>query len=393
MTALEYHHLFNDINQAKPYVFLDLRNSDIFGQYHLRHAKNISAEQCLDIELVNAQMSDLRAHINVCITFLTDDSIELSAVQRAIDAATEWMDEAKQGETEVPWGAKWKNVIAVSYINFEQFYAAYPLCSFLYMGSVFPTTKKSIPRKVYPTDILPQFLYLGSFYDANEVTVLRELGITHVVDATSEHLSEATSGNLGLAYLPIAVWDVEGANIAEHFAEVLDFIDAARAAQGKILVHCRAGISRSSTFVMAYLMRAGHASSLSAALKTVVAQRPYVLPNPSFREQLQEYEASLFSTRSFKSDKDMLAYISTINFCWSGIFSLETNFDKIPIIAASQRINSQKLMDEFPAEGAAAENAEKKAKKKFLKRGEKRGLVKQLNFPSDISPKGSCTRW
>jgi hypothetical protein len=163
---------------------------------------------------------------------------------------------------------------------------------------------------------------------------------------------------------------MEGVNITEHFEKVFAFISEAKAtSSGRILVHCRAGISRSATFVLGYLMHAGHVTSLRDALKWVVVQRPYVLPNKSFREQLLDYEMSLFTTRSFECDNDLLNYVSTMNFCWSGIFSLETDFDKIPIIAASQRINYQKLLDAFPqaAEGGAEESV--KPKKAFLKRG------------------------
>jgi hypothetical protein len=197
------------------------------------------------------------------------------------------------------------------------------------------------------------------------------------VDATSETLSFDSSQQLGLTYLSIPIWDMEGVNIAEHFEKVLGFIDDARATGGRVLVHCRAGISRSATFVLAYMLHSGYAPTLRDALRMVMDQRPYVLPNPSFREQLLEYEMSRLSARSFECEKDMVAYMSTMNFCWSGLFALETDHDKIPIITATRRIDYNKVAEQYDAALIGTADAEAVPKKPFLKRGEKRAAVKQ----------------
>jgi atypical dual specificity phosphatase len=368
--AMALHLLFNDINQAKPSFFLDIRSSVAFAKCHLRGAHHIDAEQATDVEEITKELSKLKESNQIMLIFLSDNSLDASSV---VEIATKAENRrAQANESNEEWAPRWKKIVSVSYCDFDAFYAAYPQCSSLYIGSDFPTMKDNRhgPVKVYSTDILPQFLYLGNYYEATDAIILRELGITHIVDATSENLSQVTAETLGLCYLPIPIWDMEGVNIAEHFEKVFLFItEAKERSSGRILVHCRAGISRSATFVLGYLMHAGHVTSLKEALKCVVEQRPYVLPNKSFREQLLEYEMTLFSTRSFECDNDLLTYVSTMNFCWSGIFSLETDFDKIPIIAASQRINYQKLLDAYPqvADGGANESA--KPKKTFLKRG------------------------
>ncbi len=43
--------------------------------------------------------------------------------------------------------------------------------------------------------------------------------------------------------------------IKQHFDEVCGFIRRAIEGKGRVLVHCAAGISRSSTLTLAYLMR------------------------------------------------------------------------------------------------------------------------------------------
>lgn len=70
------------------------------------------------------------------------------------------------------------------------------------------------------------------------------------------------------------------------------FLDAARDANQNILVHCRAGQSRSATVVIAYLMRTLN-WDLSRAYSYVQRRRPAVSPNLGFMGQLQTYEQYL----------------------------------------------------------------------------------------------------
>lgn len=63
--------------------------------------------------------------------------------------------------------------------------------------------------------------------------------------------------------------------------------------RGRILVHCSAGVSRSPTIVVAYLMKHRN-MSLRTALGHVVRIRPQVSPNPGFIEQLKDMEMELY---------------------------------------------------------------------------------------------------
>jgi atypical dual specificity phosphatase len=62
---------------------------------------------------------------------------------------------------------------------------------------------------------------------------------------------------------------------------------------GKILVHCSAGISRSPMVVAAYLMKR-KGMTLKSALGQIIRARPQVSPNPGFLQQLKEMEMELF---------------------------------------------------------------------------------------------------
>ena len=54
----------------------------------------------------------------------------------------------------------------------------------------------------------------------------------------------------------------------------------------KILIHCAAGISRSASFTIAYLMR-DRGTGFQATLELVKSRRKCIFPNSGFRLQLQ----------------------------------------------------------------------------------------------------------
>ncbi len=70
------------------------------------------------------------------------------------------------------------------------------------------------------------------------------------------------------------------------------FADEARQKKHGVLVHCLAGISRSVTITVAYLM-AEHELSLEAAYDFVRDCKPNISPNFNFLGQLQDFERSL----------------------------------------------------------------------------------------------------
>lgn len=397
MEATSSMSLFNNINQSKPTFAVDLRDENAFNQCHLREAVRIDIGDCLLEEKFLEKMSPISNKNKLSILFLADASVNKEVVQRVISRINGFVtvaketnetnksnEEANQADGEALPKSRWSTIISVLWVDFDVFRASYPNCASLFLGSDFPhESKKKSPPKMYPTEVIAGFVYLGNYYDASDEVKMRDLRITHIVDATGANLAQKNAEKLNIAYLPVHVWDMEGVDIFQHYETVLQFILAAKeASEGKILIHCRAGISRSATFVLAYLMYCGNCPSLKAALELVVPERPYVLPNKSFRAQLLDYEESLFGTRSFADDNAFLSCVSSMNFCWSGMFSLENDHDKVPIIAASQRINVAKYLEEFPSDGAE-KAVQAKPKKSFLKRGEGKNTA---NLKAGVGP-------
>lgn len=80
--------------------------------------------------------------------------------------------------------------------------------------------------------------------------------------------------------------------LAKFFDEAHQFIDEARRKKCNVLVHCLAGVSRSPTIAIAYLMRV-NSLRLQDAYNLVKQCRPQIDPNLSFVGQLMVYEKSL----------------------------------------------------------------------------------------------------
>nr|DBA16756.1 TPA: hypothetical protein GDO54_002296 [Pyxicephalus adspersus] len=80
----------------------------------------------------------------------------------------------------------------------------------------------------------------------------------------------------------------------QHFKKCIKFIHQCRLHGGGCLVHCLAGVSRSTTIVVAYLMTVT-TYGWEDCLNAVKAVRSYADPNLGFQQQLQEYEMTLLT--------------------------------------------------------------------------------------------------
>jgi len=162
-------------------------------------------------------------------------------------------------------------------------------------------------RLRYPSEVIPGALYQGHKTHAANATMLRNLGVTHVVNASFKvpcHF-ELEGGNvqdLQLKYLQLKLRDVPCEDATPLLNEGPGFIQDAIDGGGCVFVHCQEGKSRSTTVVLAYLMRRAkilqafsNASSLSlaGAFNLLLGHRPDIQPNRGYIEQLGELELKL----------------------------------------------------------------------------------------------------
>ncbi|CAF1617735.1 unnamed protein product [Adineta ricciae] len=86
-------------------------------------------------------------------------------------------------------------------------------------------------------------------------------------------------------------------------------VDKALQSNGKVLVHCSAGISRSPTLVLAYLMKKKR-WTLDEAFEKMRKLRRIVDPNVSFIIQLREWEKTLMANATTEPNEDNLGATS-----------------------------------------------------------------------------------
>jgi len=161
-----------------------------------------------------------------------------------------------------------------------------------------------------PSTILEGFLYLGSGISAQNQRLLIDYGITAILNVTAEKYGVQNAFPDKFEYLRIPVEDNSTDKIIDYFEQASEFIEKIKIQNGKILVHCVAGMSRSPSVVLAYLMKF-HKMTLKDAWLHVRNARKMARPNVYFWIQLIEYE---------KRIKDGNTTVNIINF--NGIITL-----------------------------------------------------------------------
>ncbi|KAH7714251.1 Protein C04F12.8 [Aphelenchoides avenae] len=116
---------------------------------------------------------------------------------------------------------------------------------------------------------------------------IKQKKIACVVNATTE---EPNAYLPGVDYMKIRIEDNPYARLDHYFDMVADKIRADRG--GKTLVHCMAGVSRSASLCIVYLIKYER-MSLRQAYHYVKSARPIIRPNVGFWKQMVDYERKL----------------------------------------------------------------------------------------------------
>ena len=152
-----------------------------------------------------------------------------------------------------------------------------------------PTSPKIYEKGIYDyimNEIIPN-LFLGNMYYTSDDLIKND--IYNIINLSGE---ENNSMDSRFTIYNKKLNDNPGQNMIIHFEELFNIIDKILKQNKKILIHCQAGISRSSTIVIAYLMKTKNLS-YSKSLDFVREKRPIVDPNLGFIVQLMDYEKKL----------------------------------------------------------------------------------------------------
>ncbi|GKV23025.1 hypothetical protein SLEP1_g32815 [Rubroshorea leprosula] len=130
---------------------------------------------------------------------------------------------------------------------------------------------------------IAEHIYLGSDAVAKNREILRQNGITHVLNCVGFVCPEYFKSDL--VYKTLWLQDSPSEDITSILYDVFDYFEDVREQGGRVLVHCYQGVSRSTSLVIAYLMwREGQ--SFEDAFQFVKAARGVTNPNMGFACQL-----------------------------------------------------------------------------------------------------------
>jgi protein-tyrosine phosphatase len=146
-------------------------------------------------------------------------------------------------------------------------------------------------------EIVPH-LYISNWEQSDNPNVLKTKNIKAII--TLETMDKSNSildfyKKNGIDHMYIYITDTPDMNIFEHFDETYDFINKHILKGDNVLVHCRAGVSRSATIILNYLLRKTYETNkvevcpckmLNNILEYVRQKRPAINPNKGFMKQL-----------------------------------------------------------------------------------------------------------
>ncbi|ODN06105.1 Dual specificity phosphatase DUPD1 [Orchesella cincta] len=144
-------------------------------------------------------------------------------------------------------------------------------------------------------------IYVGDEASAKDTKGLELAGITHVLNAS--YITSASSLGVNTSaqfyqirsfkceFLGIPALDIMTFKISPFFDQAANFIESALNSNGKVLVHCYMGVSRSATLVMAYLMLKKKMSATEALSQLRTARN--VFPNDGFMDEICELDLKL----------------------------------------------------------------------------------------------------
>jgi protein-tyrosine phosphatase len=132
-------------------------------------------------------------------------------------------------------------------------------------------------------DYIIDNIYLGNSSHTEEELLV--IGISYIFNITTNHYREYKK----IIEIKCPTEDVSEWNILESFPKIIDKMKELHDKRHRIYVHCHAGISRSASVIILYLIKY-HKYKFREAFKFVRNKRICIQPNPGFVKQLKILE-------------------------------------------------------------------------------------------------------
>lgn len=142
-----------------------------------------------------------------------------------------------------------------------------------------------------PLSFIDNFIAVGSVALVSDVAELKRLGVTHIMTLTEDPLPLTIRDQFNTLHIPML--DGLSQELISKIEAAILFIESARLFPGgKIVVHCHAGISRSASIVIAYLMWILKCNVEEAA-RILSKHRTCISPNLNFVGQLYMFRRGI----------------------------------------------------------------------------------------------------
>jgi len=145
-----------------------------------------------------------------------------------------------------------------------------------------------------------EWLYLGGYRNSSnykELTVRTQIG--YILNVSIECQNSFPGEFL---YKKYELEDTPAQDIIQHFEEASEFLEEAQKNNKNVLVHCIQGMSRSASFVIAYLLSKKN-MTLRQAYDHVFSKRSIIKPNPGFMSQLIKFEEKIYGTTTMTEEE------------------------------------------------------------------------------------------
>eukprot|EP01112_Ceratiomyxa_fruticulosa_P015095 TRINITY_DN43_c0_g1_i1.p1 TRINITY_DN43_c0_g1~~TRINITY_DN43_c0_g1_i1.p1 ORF type:complete len:381 (+),score=69.37 TRINITY_DN43_c0_g1_i1:246-1388(+) len=281
--------LYSSIKHTYNLIIIDLRSPESFSASHIFQSVNLDitsfAEQSreekyfpLSVPLMVSYITKKANMQNCHLVFVLGENTQPQ------DGAEEKPEAPKQEKLIEQIKENFGNIEYVAeicyledYLSFERAY------KFLCVSSGVELSKMHLNE--YPSEIIPGFLYLGSYMEISKKESLQKLGIGHILNVATECSDRHFKY---FVYNKREIVDRPEVDISLHFDEAFSCIERAREEKSAIVIHCLAGISRSASITIAYLMKTNKWDT-KTAINHVKSCRPFIQPNRGFTKVLLDY--------------------------------------------------------------------------------------------------------
>jgi len=171
-------------------------------------------------------------------------------------------------------------------------------------------------------------LFVGDYKTAQDLNVLNELGVTHVVACGFE------KGHFPgkFVYFPVNIQDTPTSNLLAYLPRVVKFITRALDENGVVYVHCVHGQSRSCSVCIAYVMMDQQMKESTTELNQqnllldcynlVKTARPCMAVNPGFVKQLEVFRRmKVFQMNKEPCEKSEIRTLQSSTFLQSSAYA------------------------------------------------------------------------